>query len=372
MKKIAIVHDWMITVGGAEKVLKQFMILYPTATVFCMINKLTPQEEQSLLLHDKAKNLSLLNRFPLIKKNYRFYIPIFYKQIEQFDFSEYDVILSSSHSIAKNIKTSPNQLHICYCHTPIRYVWNMKKTYLQQLPLIVRGLAMRQISKIKKWDYEGAQKVSHFIANSHFIADRITQNYGRTSTVIHPPVNADFYQLPENLIRTKKSFLVVSRLVHYKKIDLIIEAFNAMPDLELVVIGTGPQENDLHERAGDNIQFLGFQPAAVVREYMQESTAVLMAAIEDFGITSLETQACGTPVIAFNYGGYKESVVNKVTGLLFQDQTSSSIIQAVRSFKENEHSFDRKAIRAHAEKFSNERFQQELKQFVNEKTAQIG
>lgn len=372
MKKIAIVHDWLITVGGAEKVLKQFMVLYPTATVFCMINTLTPQEQQNLLLDDKTKNLSLLNRLPLIKKNYRIFIPIFYKQIEQFDFSNYDVILSSSHSIAKNIKTSPNQLHICYCHTPIRYVWNMKKTYLQQLPLIIRGLAMRQISKIKKWDYEGAQKITHFIANSHFIADRITQNYGRTSTVIHPPVDADFYQLPKNIVRSKKSFLVVSRLVHYKKIDLIIEAFNAMPDLELTVIGSGPQENDLHNQAGDNIHFLGFQPAVVVREYMQESTAILMAAIEDFGITSLETQACGTPVIAFNYGGYKESVVNNVTGVLFQDQTSSSIIQSVRYFKENEHLFDRNAIRKHAEKFSNERFQIEIKQFINEKIIQKG
>ncbi|MBP6091100.1 MAG: glycosyltransferase [Crocinitomicaceae bacterium] len=366
MKKIAIVHDWLITIGGAEKVLKQLLIVYPNASLFFLINTLNEEDEKYLYLDDKTKRVSHLNKFPFVRKLYRIYVPIFYKQIEKFDFSEYDIILSSSHSVAKNIRTNPNQIHICYCHTPIRYVWNMKKTYLQQLPMVIRSLAMRQISRIKKWDYAAAQNVSSFIANSHFVAERISTNYGRSATVIHPPVNADFFHLPENLTRSKKSFLVVSRLVHYKKIDLIIDAFNAMPDLELVVIGTGPQSRDLQERAGDSIQFLGFQPSDVVRSYMQESKAIVMAAIEDFGITSLETQACGTPVIAFNYGGYKESVVVDKTGVLFQDQTSSSIIQAVREFEKKEQQFDRASIRTHAATFSNDRFQQEIKQFVEE------
>lgn len=365
-KKIAIVHDWFITIGGAEKVLNQLLLTYPEADVFCVLDCFDSKQRSKILLNKETKS-TYLNKIPLAKKYYRLLVPVFYKAIEKIDLKGYDIIISSSHSIAKNIITSNNQIHFCYCHTPIRYVWNMKKTYLEQLPLIIRKRAIKQIGKIKEWDFNHSKKISHFIANSHFVANRIQQNYKRNAVVIHPPVDNEFYQLPKdstNKLYDTPFFLVVSRLVHYKKIGLIIEAFNKLPDEKLVVIGTGPQEKLWKTIANKNISFLGYQDSNTVKLHMQQAQAILMAAIEDFGITSLETQACGTPVIAFNYGGYKETIIHKETGILFNEQTSESIVQGIKDFYLYQHNFDPSKIRENANKFGNSRFRTEISDFI--------
>lgn len=367
-KKIAIVHDWLISVGGAEKVLGQFLLLFPEADLFSALDFME-EEERKRIIHGRHAKTSIIGKLPFAKKAYRFFIPFFYKSIEKLDLKEYDIILSSSHSIAKGVKKHPHQKHICYCHTPMRYVWNMKKTYLNSLPVGLRTLALKQFNKLREWDFENSKAVDYFIANSHFIATRIKQNYARESAVIHPPVDDNFYFLPEKLTPIKDrsgDFLVVSRLVNYKKIDLIVEAFNALPQYKLTVIGAGPQLKKLKQLANSNITFLGFQSKEVVREHLQQSRALVLAAIEDFGITSLQAQSCGTPVIALGFGGYLESIKEGETGLFYPHQKVESLIAGIRRFEKEKGNFDVHEIRKHAESFSSARFRNKIQLFFEE------
>ena len=271
--------------------------------------------------------------------------------------------------MAKGIKAHEGQLHICYCHTPVRYAWDLKMEYLKQIPsLFLKKMASWQLNKLKKWDLNSVDRVDHFIANSQFIAERIRNNYGRSSKVIYPPVNTTLFKPMSNgKERNEKYAITVSRMVPYKKIDLIIKAFNTIPDFKLKVIGKGPQAAYLKSIAGDNVEILGHQPFDDLVHLIRNSRVLILAAFEDFGITSLEAQACGIPVIALNKGGYLESVIEDTTGVLYDDQSVESLIDGFNRFIENESKFNPTNIRENAKKFEEDRFRNELMSYVNEK-----
>ena len=364
--KVAIVHDWFITVGGSEKVLKQLLLEYPEADVFCLFNFFDDKQREEILLGRKTRS-TFIEQVPFSERYYRYLVPIFFKAIEKLDLSGYDIIISSSHAVAKGVIKREGQVHFCYCHTPMRYVWNMKKTYLQQIPERARKLASMQFNRIKKWDYNSSDRVDYFIANSRFVSDRIKNNYSKESVVINPPVDTDFFHPSEQgSISPEKEpyYLVVSRLVHYKRTGLIVKAFSEMPDKKLVVIGAGPQLSTLKSQASENIVFLNFQSSEKIKQYMQHAEAALFCAIEDFGITCLEVQACGTPVIAYDFGGYKETVINGKTGVFFRQQSSDSVIDGVNEFIAIKSEFSSSVIRENSLSFGESRFRSQIRELV--------
>jgi len=362
--KITLIHDWLTTLAGAEKVLESIYELYP-----CPIYTLVKNEEKlkNSIFEKTDIKTSFIQKFPKAKTKYRNYLMFFPLAIEQFDLSEYDVIISSSHAVAKGVLTNSNQLHICYCHTPIRYAWDLYHRYLNESGLSkgVKGFMAKLILHyVRIWDFATANRVDYFIANSKYIAKRIKKIYGRESTVIYPPVDVNKFE-----VYTKKEnfYLTASRLVPYKKIDLIVEAFSKMPDKKLVVIGDGPDFDKVKKKAGKNIEILGYQPFEILKDYMQRAKAFVFAAEEDFGIVPVEAQACGTPVIAFGKGGAIETVVNRETGLFFKEQTVESLTDAVKEFEKIEEKFDYVKIRKNAERFGKSRFKHEFKKFVGNK-----
>ncbi|MCM8807771.1 MAG: glycosyltransferase family 4 protein [candidate division WOR-3 bacterium] len=362
--KIAIVHDWIIDIGGAERCLKEIYNLY-LGDVYTLVFK--EESVKSLGIDLNRVHASFINRLLWATKKYKNYLPLFPVAIEQFDLSSYDVIISSSHAVAKGVLTNVNQLHICYCYTPIRYAWDLYYQYLNEMNLKkgLKGSIVRLILHyIRIWDYSTTNRVNYFIAISRHIARRIKKTYGRDSIVIYPPVDVDRFELC-----TKKDnfYLTVSRMVPYKRIDLIVEAFSNMPDKKLIVIGNGPELNKIKKIAGKNIEFLEYQKDDVVKEYMQKARAFVFAAEEDFGIVSVEAQACGTPVIAYGRGGALETVIENKTGIFFKEQTIENLIKAVRNFEIREDTFDPYEIRKNAERFSRERFKREFKEFVDGK-----
>ncbi len=303
MKKIniGIVGDWFVTYAGSEKVVAEFIDLFPDAKVYGVVDFLSEDDKK------KFKNKKIITTFiqklPKAKKKYQQYLPLMPLAIEQLDLSSHDIILSSSHAVAKGVLTGPDQLHISYVHSPIRYAWDLQHQYLRESGLNrgIKGLFAKWIlHKIRLWDTRTANGVDFFIANSKFISRRIKKVYGREADVIYPPVDVERFKLK----REKQDFyLTASRLVPYKRIDLIVEAFSKMPEKKLVVIGDGPEMSKIRKIAGANIEILGFQPNDVMEEYMMDAKAFVFAAEEDFGITPVEAQACGTPVIAFGKGG---------------------------------------------------------------------
>jgi glycosyltransferase involved in cell wall biosynthesis len=285
-------------------------------------------------------------------------------------------VISSSHAVAKGVLTGPDQLHISYVHSPIRYAWNLQHQYLKEAGLNrgMKGwLAKWVLHKIRLWDLRTANGVDSFIANSYFIARRITKVYRRESIVIHPPVNVRAFTQVDN----KESFyLTASRLVPYKRIDLIVEAFSRMPNRRLVVIGDGPSFDRVKSIAGPNIEILGYQKFEVLKDYMQRAQAFIFAAEEDFGIVPLEAQACGTPVIAYGKGALLETIndlsgTEEPTGVFFQSQTVDSIRDAVERFEKNKDKFTSTACRKNAERFSPEVFRESFTRFVNDKYEQF-
>jgi glycosyltransferase involved in cell wall biosynthesis len=368
MTKIALVHDWLSSsIGGAENVFEEIYSMFPSPIYTLVWNPSvwagTPFEQAEVFR-------SFIDRLPGSKKRFRSYLPLFPMAIEQFDLKSYDLILSSSHCVAKGIKRHPDQLHICYCHTPMRYAWDLSDDYLKQAGIDsgIKGVVARFfLNQLRDWDIESSRRVDHFIANSQFVADRIRRVYGREAAVIYPPVQTDYYQLG-----TKKDdfYLTAARLVPYKKIDLIIEAFSKMPKRKLVVIGDGPEMNKLKKIAGKNVELMGFQSNEVMREMLQKARAFIFAAIEDFGILPVEAMAAGTPVIALRRGGAIETVLEGATGLFFEEQTASSIRNAIKRFERCER-WNPKTIRTHALQFSAGRFREEYRSFIETKMAEF-
>ncbi|MCX8515114.1 MAG: glycosyltransferase [Burkholderiales bacterium] len=370
--KIAIVHDWLSTYAGAESVLAQIIACYPHADVYTLVDYLTPKERG--LLKAKSITTSFVQKIPFMRQKYRLFINLFTYAIEQFDLSQYDLIISSSHAVAKGVLTGPNQLHICYCHSPMRYAWDLQHQYLNESGLnkgIKSIVARFMLHKLRLWDYRTANGVDYFIANSKFIANRINKIYRRQATVIYPGINLTKYA--SNANRKKNYFLAVSRLVPYKKMALIAEAFKLMPDRQLIMIGSGPEQKKIERLIANtaNITFLGYQPENTLIDYLQQAQALVFAAEEDFGIISIEAQACGTPVIAYAKGGNLETVINidqiNPTGVLFTEQTTASICQAVTTFRQQQHLITSSSCISNAQKFSNDEFKEKLTHFVKDK-----
>lgn len=299
--RVAIVHDWLTVYAGAERVLEQMLLALPQADLYSLVD-FVPEDARGFLGGRRART-SFLQRLPRARTHYRSYLPLMPLAVEQFDLSGYDLVISSSHAVAKGVLTGPDQLHLCICYSPIRYAWDLQHQYLEESGLTrgVKGAAARLLLHyVRLWDARTANGVDDFIAISGFIARRIQKVYRRDATVIYPPVDTDGFALRPD---KEDFYLTASRLVPYKKIDLIVEAFSALPDRRLVVIGDGPEMAKVRAKAGPNVQLLGYQPFSVLKDHLQRARAFVFAAEEDFGIVPLEAQACGTPVIAYGKGG---------------------------------------------------------------------
>lgn len=361
--KVAIVHDWFNEIGGAEKVVKELLVCYPDADLYCLFDFFNDQKRSKYLSNKQTKR-TFIQYIPFAKKFYRFLFPFFPKAIEQLDLSGYDLIISSSYCVAKGVKKDKNQLHICYCHSPVRYAWDLKQDYLNEVKeSLTRKLFSFLLERLKNWDKESTYRVDHFIANSQNVASRIQQNYNRTATVIYPPVDIDKFE-PEH--HKSNYYITVSRLVSYKKTELLIKAFKELPHLKLLVAGAGPTKERLKRMAPENVELLGYIESNKLTQLIKGAKAFVAAANEDFGITIVEAQACGTPVIVPYLGGYKESVTNR-TGLFFKDQTVESIKNALKEFETGRIIFDPQAFSENIQQFRKERFQEEVKRFIETK-----
>lgn len=358
--KTAIVHDWLPLYGGAERVLEQMIKVLPHAEIFSLIESVP--EGQRGFLQGRTVNTSLVQRLPWGKKAYRAYFPIMPLVIEQFDLSAYDLVISSSYSFAKGVITGPHQLHLCYCHSPVRYAWDLQHQYLNQSGLAtgVRSWMIRAVLHyIRMWDVRTSNGVDAFAANSSYVARRIHKVYQRDAEVIFPPIATEAFDL-----QPKKSdyYVTASRMVPYKRLDILISAFARLPDRRLIVIGDGPDRKLLESGAPSNVTFLGHAEQDVLKESLENARAFLFAAEEDFGIVSVEAQACGTPVIAFSRGGSAETVVDRKTGIYFHEQTPEAVLHAIHQFEKM--TFDPAEIRRHSETFSTERFRRNFLQWV--------
>ena len=364
--KVAIIQEWLVTVGGSDKVVKAISDVFPDADIYTLVAKKEVCDE--LGIDWSRVHTSFIQKLPLGMKKHRAYLPLFPFAIEQFDLRGYDVVISSSHCVAKGVLTKADQLHICYCHSPVRYVWDMYNEYLEESHLnkgVKSWLVRYLLHQIRKWDMLSSFRVDHYISNSDYVAQRIKETYRREATTIHPNIDISHFELCE---QKEDYYLASSRLVAYKKIDIIIEAFNRMPDKKLVVIGGGPNLKKYQELAKENVKVMGYQPFDVLKEKMQKAKAFIFAADEDFGMIPIEAEACGTPVIAYGHGGSLETVCEGKTGMFFYQQSPDAIIDAVSRFEEaGEQPFSYKECRKWAEKFSEERFKQEIKDFVEAK-----
>ncbi len=365
--RIAIVHDWLTVYAGAERALEQLLLLYPQADLFCICDFLP--DNQRHFLHGRKPKTTFIQNLPKAKSYYRHYLPLMPLAIEQHDLSEYDLVISSSHAVAKGVLTGPDQTHVCYTYTPIRYAWDLQHQYLKESGLVTGFKAMLAkiiLHYIRIWDLRTVNGVDQFVGISDFIKRRIKKVYARQAEVVYPPVDIKGFNL-----QTEKQdyYVTASRMVPYKKIDLIVEAFSRMPDKKLIVIGDGPEMNKIAALARtSNIQLLGYQPYEVLKDHLQKAKAFVFAAEEDFGIAPLEAQACGTPVIAFGKGGACETIrgldAEKPTGVFFQKQTVTELVAAVEQFEKNARNISPLWCRENAERFSTENFKKNFSNVV--------
>jgi glycosyltransferase involved in cell wall biosynthesis len=357
--KIALVHDYLNQFGGAERVVMALHEIFPNAPIYTSIYdpKRLPKN-----FEDYDVRFSFMQYLPWVSAAYRYYFLIYPWAFQSFDLAEYEVILSSSSAYAKGIRKNPEQLHICYCHTPARFLWRLED-YLKQepIPSWIKTVLPYFLGPLKKWDVQNTQGVDFFIANSAVVAQRIKKIYGRESVIINPPVDGEFFK-PSSVDRDY--FLVVSRLNAYKRIDLVVEVFNQL-ELPLKIIGTGPAFNNLKKMAREHIEFLGKVSDLELARYLAECRALIFPGEEDFGIVPLEAMACGRPVIAYRKGGVLETMLDEETGVFFYPQTSEALSAAVKRFQFMV--FDKHKIREHALKFDKKVFKRKIEEFVNEK-----
>ncbi|MFG0288419.1 MAG: glycosyltransferase family 4 protein [Rhodopirellula sp. JB044] len=369
MKNVAIIHEWLTTYAGSERVVEQMLHEFPKADLFAVADILPDDERE--FLQGRTPQTTFIQKLPFLKKLLRHYLPLMPMAVEQWDLSGYDVVLSSNHAVAKGVICGPDQLHVSYVHTPIRYAWDFQAQYLRESNLTwgVRSMVTRaMLHYIRLWDKVSSSRVDAYVANSHFIARRIQKCYGREATVIHPPVDVDAF---EPTYEKEDYYIAASRLVPYKRVDLVVEAFRLMPHRKLVVVGDGPMFKSLKANCPPNVELLGYLQHDRMSKLMQNAKAFVFAAEEDFGITPVEAQACATPVIAYGRGGSLETVIDGVTGCFFAEQTPQSIAAAVDSFESQAGQFDLTQIRRHAEGFRPERFRKELSDFVEAEWAKF-
>jgi glycosyltransferase involved in cell wall biosynthesis len=363
--RVAFIHDWLVTYGGGEQILRALMEVWDGAPVYTLIHD--PDGPCSEFTKGKEIITSFIQKLPRANKNHRFYLPLMPFAIEQFDLRGHDVVISISHAVSHGIVPQPDQLHINYICIPIRYAWHLYHQYLEEAGLEkgMRSLIAKSILHyIRLWDISTSQRIDHYVAISNWVARNVWRVYRRKADVIYPPVDIQAFTLCE---QKENFYLTVSRLVPYKKIDLIIEAFNMMPQKKLFVIGDGPELIKLQAKAGKNVEFLGFKPLSDLVNYMQRARAFIFAALEDFGIVPVEAQACGTPVIAYGNGGVLETVIEKETGLFFPQQNAQSLITAVQAFENNDQKFKAANIRKNAERFNKGLFQKEFGNYIDQK-----
>src|SRR5215471_10261259 len=304
--RVAIVHDWLYVIGGAEQVLREILQCYPNADVFTLFDLLKPEDRKKLGF--EKSQTSFLQKMPMLARHHRAYLPLMPMAIEQFDLSSYDLVISSSSAVAKGVITGPDQLHVAYVHSPMRYAWDLQHTYLKEsgYETGLKSLIARTIlHRMRMWDVRTTHGPNAIFTNSQFVARRVKKIYGRDARVIYPPVTLSNRDV---ILPVGNHFLAASRLVPYKRIEPIVRAFNQMPDLQLVVAGDGPEADRLRKLAGSNVRFVGFVPDKELRDLMTTSRALVFAAEEDFGIILVEAQSEGAPVLALGKGGARESI----------------------------------------------------------------
>lgn len=367
--KYALVHEWLTphATGGSELVVKE-ILNHIQADLYALIDfeSTNPQS----YLYQRQIGTTFLQHFPLASRGVQKYLPLLPLAIEQLDLREYNIILSSSHAVAKGVITTPDQIHICYCHSPMRYAWDLTFDYLKQSKLgegAIGWITKYLLHSLRQWDVLSSNRVDYFLANSQHTARRIWRCYRRHATVIYPPVNT--HNLPFSA-KKEDFYLIVSRLVSYKQVSLIVQAFNQLKK-PLIIIGTGPQMRKIRDIAQSHIKILGWQPDDIVKQYMASAKAFVYAACEDFGIALVEAQACGTPVIAYGIGGASETVrdvrshQSTGTGILFPYQTVASLVETVQQFETYEHLYDHQYIQSHSQQFSADTFSQRYLDFIN-------
>jgi glycosyltransferase involved in cell wall biosynthesis len=375
--RIALVHYWWVNRRGGERVLEVLADMFPQADIFTLV--LDPKALPPSLRSRKFTT-SFLQKIPGIKRHYKKFLLLFPLALEQFKLDEYDLVISSESGPAKGVLTRPHTCHICYCHTPMRYVWDMYHQYRSIAPGGALGRAFYSIvaNYVRQWDYVASARVDYYVASSHNAASKIAKYYRREAEVIHPPVNVSSFSIGTI---AEDFYLVVSPLVAYKRVDLAIGACNAMKR-RLIVIGQGEAMRALQQTAGPTITFLGYQPDDVVREHYQRCRAFIFPSEEDIGLTPIEAQACGRPVIAFGRGGALETLIGGLptssfapessTGVFFAEQSAESLADAIRFFESIETHFSPAFIRRNAERFDVSRFKSEMGAFINLKMLKFG
>lgn len=373
MKK-ALIHDLLIQSGGAEKCVESFTNIWDDFDIFTLVDYLD-EKERERILKGKYATTSFIQKMPFSKKLFRHYFPFYPYAVEQFDFSEYDLILSSSFSACKGILTRPDQIHISYVYSPVRYAWDLYHQYLREAKLNkgLKSIPVKwMLHYFRNWDAGTANRPDYYIAISQYIAKRIKKLYGKEALVVYPPVNCDNFTIGGT---TEDYYFTTSRMVPYKKMDLIVEAFKYMPNKKLIVGGDGPDFKKIKKIASKNVELLGFLETNRLISYIQNAKAFIFAAEEDFGIAPIEAQACGVPVIAFGKGGALETIIgnyssqNEVaksdTGVFFEKQTVEELIKAIEVFEKNQDKFDKETIRNQALKFDTKRFEIEFKTTID-------
>jgi glycosyltransferase involved in cell wall biosynthesis len=363
MPKIALVHDWFNEAGGAEQVVREILYCFPEADVFCLFDFFN-QKDRYNYLYGKKTHTSFIQRIPFAKQRYRNLFPLFPRAIESLDLKDYDVIISSSSCVAKGIMRNPGQLHISYCHSPARYAWDLKEDYLKAAKtLVTRAILKFFFERLRKWDLKSSDRVDHFIANSNFVSERIQTFFGRESTVIYPPVDV---AMKEPASERSDFYFSVSRLVIYKNVDMIVEAFRRMPELKLEIAGDGPLRKKIMRNLPPNVTYLGYVDDETKHRKISQAKAFVAAATEDFGISIVEAQSYCTPVIIPSVGGYKETV-NENTGVFFHKKTVEDMVATIRAFDANKRLFVHEHFRENIKYFCTDRFRSEFKTFIDDK-----
>ncbi len=356
-EKVAIIHDWLNGMRGGEKVLEEILVLYPEADIFTLFYE---PAAVSPLIRSKRVVVSRLNRNRWIRNHYQYFLPWFPRHIEAFDLNGYSLVISSSHCVAKGAIPAPESLHVGYVHSPMRYAWDQYHSYFSGTGFWRRKIVQREISRLRTWDVSSSARVDHFAANSTFVRRRIEKYYRREATVIHPPVDTEFFQPAAK--PSRDYFLLVSALVPYKNADMVVAACRELNE-KLLVVGQGADRKTLGRSAGPGTEFLAAVSAEKLRELYQNARALVFAGVEDFGIAFAESQACATPVIALDRGGVRDIVVNRTTGLLYADRSVAGLKKAIADFSRLD--LSGAAIRENSLRFSSARFRAELGQFIS-------
>lgn len=356
--RVALVHYWLVSMRGGERVLEALCDVFPNADIFTHV--VDPQR-LSEKLRGRPIHTTFISRLPRARRWYKNYLPLMPAALEALDLSGYDLVISSESGPAKGVITDPGTLHVCYCHSPMRYLWDLRHEYAGAAGPLTRAAQTLLGPFLRSWDVQAAARVDHFVANSSFVARRIERYYGRSARVIHPPVDTEAF----DPTRTRDDFyLMAGQLTAYKKPELVIEAFRDLPSAHLVVIGEGELLKKLRRTAPSNVEVLGHCPFPVLKDHMERCRALIFPGVEDFGIVPVEAMAAGAPVIAYRRGGVTETVVDGVTGLFFEEQTPAAILDAIRSFEEARSSFDSQRVAEHAAIFDTHRFKTEISEYL--------